>query len=263
MKMMKHQRCRRITAMENVSDLKEKNITMADKKKYKRPKLEDVRVGGKIGRLLLLKEIRMPHGNRTDAGYLCKCDCGNEKQILRSNLLSGAVVSCGCFQKDIVRKTNKKHGKAGDKVYNTWAEMKSRCFDKGHISYDRYGGRGITVCDRWKNSFEAFYADMGDPPGKDYSIDRIDNNGNYELGNCRWATTTQQARNKRNCVIVEYDGEKMCVTELAEKLGKNAALIRDRIKRGWDLNAAINTPSDTRNNKKWFIERQSKEYYGG
>lgn len=230
-----------------------------------RPNPNDVRVGGKIGRLLLIKDVRMPHGNRkyTDAGYLCKCDCGKEKMVLRSNLLSGAVTSCGCFQNELVRKRSKKHGKSHDRVYMIWADMKSRCFDNNRVEYERYGGRGISVCDKWKNSFKAFYDDMGDPPGDDYSIDRIDNNGNYEPGNCRWATTTQQSRNRRNCIVVEYEGEKMCVAELAEKIGKSATLIRSRLKSGWCLDEAINTPPDTRNKKKWFIERKNKEYYGG
>ena len=235
---------------------------MVDKNKYIRPEPNNVVVGGKVGRLLLLKEVRMPHGKGTDAGYLCKCDCGNEKKVLRSNLLSGAVVSCGCFHKEAASKSSKKHGKSGDRVYSAWADMKSRCYDKNHISYERYGGRGITVCDKWKNSFEAFYEDMGDPPADDYSIDRIDNNGNYEPGNCRWATPKQQSRNRRSCVMVEYNGEKMCITDLAEKLGMSAQLLRSRIKRGWDLDSAINTPPDTRNNKKWSIERKNKEFYG-
>ena len=230
---------------------------------YKRPNSKDVVVGGKVGRLLLLKEVRIQCKNRTVPGYLCQCDCGNTKIVHRSNLLSGAVISCGCFHKEVVSKKNGRHRKSGERVYRTWAEMKSRCFDKGHISYDRYGSRGITVCDRWKNSFDAFYEDMGDPPGDDYSIDRIDNNGNYEPGNCRWATPKQQSRNRRSCVTVEYNGEKMCITDLAEKLGMSAPLLRSRIKRGWDLDSAINTPPDTRNNKKWFIERKNKEYYGG
>lgn len=236
---------------------------MVDKKTYMRPNPDDVSVGGKVGRLLLIKEIRMPHGNRTEVGYLCRCDCGNETQVLRSNLLSGAITSCRCYQKEVVSKRNGRHRMSKERVYRTWVEIKTRCFDKNSTGYERYGGRGITMCDRWKNSFEAFLSDMGEPPGKEYSIDRINNNGNYEPGNCRWATPSQQSRNRRSCVMVEYNGEKMCVTDLAEKIGMSAPLLRSRIKRGWDLESAINTPPDTRNNKKWFIERKKKEYYGG
>lgn len=229
---------------------------MEDKKTYTKPNPNDVRVGGKVGRLLLLKDIRMPHGNKTDAGYLCRCECGNETMVLRSNLLCGSVVSCGCFHKEVASMANRKHRKSGDRVYRIWAEMKSRCLNNNNIGYERYGGRGIKVCDRWKDSFESFLVDMGEPPGNDYTIDRIDNNGDYEPSNCRWATPMQQSRNRRSCIMVEYGGEKICVAELAERLGISSQLLRRRIKRGWDLESAINTPSDTRNNKKWFVERK-------
>ncbi len=134
--------------------------------------------------------------------WICNCNCGTQNVSIRSNRLkSGLTKSCGCYQKEEVSKSNTKHGMSETKEYNTWENIISRCINSNNNQYKYYGGRGITICNRWKDSFENFYEDMGPRPGPEYSIDRIDNNGNYESSNCRWTTHKEQMRNTRKNVI--------------------------------------------------------------
>ena len=135
-----------------------------------------------------------------------------------------------------------KHGMRFTKTYRVWRAMNQRCQDETQESHHLYGGRGIIVCERWRK-FESFFADMGECPANG-SIDRIDTNGNYEPGNCRWATQKEQCRNKRNNVMLTHQGKTMSVIEWSELLGVSAMLIYKRIRRGWDDEKALTTPSD-------------------
>lgn len=140
--------------------------------------------------------------------YDCRCDCGEVKVVRIDSLRQAVVKSCGCWNRDL----HTTHGCSEDTEYNTWHGMKSRCLRKTDPNYHHYGGRGITVCDRWRYSFQNFFADMGRKPSLNHSIDRYpDKNGNYEPGNCRWATWKQQANNRRNnkissCEVLKSKG---------------------------------------------------------
>lgn len=153
-------------------------------------------------RLTVVK--RAANWTRRSPYWVCRCRCGTETTVTRSNLVSGATRSCGCLHNDqlaAIGRSNKTHGFTKSSTYVTWTAMKRRCFDVQHKDYSNYGARGITVCARWKNSFEAFLADMGARP-RGTSIDRFPNrNGNYEPGNCRWATPSEQTVNRRVTVL--------------------------------------------------------------
>jgi len=163
------------------------------------------RIGKKFGKLTIINVIK----NKGKKTYvLCKCDCGNTKQIRLDGITSGLVVSCGCFNKEQAIKTGKKkrtHGKTHTRIYRIWRKMKERCYyEADRRKYKYYGGRGITVYEEWKNSFEKFY-DWAITHGyaDNLSIDRIDVNGNYEPSNCRWITMAEQQRNKRNNIKIQ------------------------------------------------------------
>lgn len=159
--------------------------------------LDDL-TGVRFGNLVVISKSRkhqFPSG-QIEILWLCKCDCGNEVEVFGRNLKTGNTKSCGCLRENL--KT--KHGLWGSKVYKCWDNMRSRCYNKNMTEYDCYGGRGIRVCDEWKNNFQTFYDYVSKLPHfgeKGYSIDRINNDGNYEPSNVRWATAKEQANNQQ------------------------------------------------------------------
>ncbi len=192
--------------------------------------------GQKFGRLTVIERLfeRRNHDYRS-ALWLCRCDCGNEVRTYAGYLKSGNTKSCGCLHKEAVTK----HGFRHLPEYNIWRGMLDRCYNKETAAYPRYGGRGITVSDEWKESFEAFYRDMGTRPSEDYSIDRKDNDKGYSKENCRWATSEEQMRNRSNNVYYEKDGEKKLLKQWCNELGLNISTVYDRIRRGWTFEEAI------------------------
>jgi hypothetical protein len=138
------------------------------------------------------------------------------------------------------------HGMYKRPEYDTWKQMKQRCYNPKCQRYNRYGARGIKVCDRWRDSFEAFYADMGPRPSAAHSIERDDNNGDYEPGNCRWATKAEQNRNRGDNVILGHDGRSMTMAEWAREIGMGAKTLEYRIKGGWTIHDALTLPVEQR-----------------
>jgi hypothetical protein len=156
--------------------------------------------GNRFHRLLVIELSKQVHSKTSRAAfYLCKCDCGNEKIISINSLRSGKTKSCGCLHIEAIKnaKHSITHGKSYVSEYSIWSDMKKRCFNKKSTHFNHYGGRGITVCEHWL-VFENFYKDMGPRPSKKHSLDRVDNNGNYQPNNCRWATKREQNLNKRH-----------------------------------------------------------------
>lgn len=163
----------------------------------------------------------------------CQCGCGSErKSVNGSSLRRGISKSCGTEHKRATSEAKRTHGRTGTYEYRTWLAMKKRCLDANDSGYYKYGARGITVCERWLLSFEAFFEDMGEKPSKIHSIDRINNGGNYEPGNCRWATPKEQARNRRSTRMYTYNGETLCLTDWCVRLGLNKKTVMTRIHQG-------------------------------
>lgn len=166
--------------------------------------------------------------------WRCKCDCGQIAMVRSDNLKTGNTKGCGCLSGSWT-----KHGKTGSRAYSAWCGMHSRCGDLDDLNY---GGREIKVCDHW-DSFENFFADMGEPQ-EGYSIDRIDNDGNYEPSNCRWATCKEQARNRRSNIQIRFNNRSLTLSEWSEILGINRSTLRARINRyGWPVIKALTTPA--------------------
>jgi hypothetical protein len=179
-------------------------------------------VGQRLGRVTVLRD-----GNKKQSGRRtvdCRCECGTEFNCEPRDLLRGKTKSCGCYQRDAVSRSSARrvtHGMTGTPEYNSWIKMKARCNNIEDAKYPDYGGRGIKVCLAWDDDFERFYRDLGSKPAADFTLDRIDVNGNYEPENCRWASPKEQSRNKRSHRFVEYMGREMPLSEACELAGIN------------------------------------------
>jgi hypothetical protein len=193
--------------------------------------------GKKFYRLTAIKFVKTSHENGTIWEFIC--DCGNKKQIRLRSVTSGVTKSCGCLPR-----VKPKHGMYKTDEYLIWRSMKQRCLNIKHVAYPHYGARGIRICDMWIKSFDSFYQDMGSRPSKKHSIDRIDNEKGYCKENCRWATKSEQGANKRNTIKVLQNGQLYTVRDLYDKnkLKIGYAQFATRIKRGWSIEKAINTP---------------------
>lgn len=197
--------------------------------------------GQRFGRLVAVQTVSSSKGH---IRWLCQCDCGREVSAFTDNLRRGHTRSCGCLQRELAVERNLIHGQSfrgggASRLYTTWAGMKGRCDNPANGTYEYYGGRGIRVCAEWADflAFERWalthgYADS-------LSIDRIDNNGDYEPANCRWTDRkTQQRNTSRNSVFL-YRSKPTCLAELAEISGINRRTIRERIRRGWSVESAV------------------------
>lgn len=173
-----------------------------------------------------------------DPVWICRCTCGVEKNVIASSLLSGRSKSCGCAK----NKRNIKHGMHRTSEYVIWSGMIERCHNKNNKRFKDYGARGISVCDEWRESFEAFHIDMGNRPSKRHSIDRIDFLKGYNKENCRWATMSEQNLNKSNNHLIPYNGEMLPYTQVARMIGMKPSTLSKRLRLGWDIERAISEP---------------------
>jgi hypothetical protein len=175
----------------------------------------------------------------------CICECGATKIIASKTLWSGASKSCGCFNKEVIINRNKKEingiFSTNHDLYSIWKGIKKRCTNKNCKAYKNYGGRGISICDRWSKSFANFVKDMGDRPAG-YSIERINNEKGYYPENCKWAGRLEQAANQRSCRYIACNGQIKTCSEWSRNLNGNKSLVYNRIRLGWEHKKAVTTP---------------------
>jgi hypothetical protein len=201
--------------------------------------------GQRFGRLTVEKRVPRPSSVSKRATYwLCRCDCKSVLVVRQDALTTGNTQSCGCGTVDATRLRSITHGLSGTTTYTVWWRMRQRCEDQNDAAYHDYGGRGITVCARW-HSFESFLEDMGERP-EGLTIERINNDGSYEPSNCRWATRTEQGRNKRSNRLLTYGGETRPLSEWAEIKGLRMRTLWARLYvYNWTLDRALTTQVST------------------
>lgn len=197
-------------------------------------------IGKRYGRLTVLVKnpVSSPSNNTR---WDCVCDCGRVTTVIGSKLVNGHTSSCGCFHEEQFRASTLKHGMSSTPEYNIWCGIKDRCYNSRNEAYQRYGGRGITMCDRWRESFQNFYDDMGGKPSENHSIERLDNDKGYSSDNCVWATPTEQANNRRSNNYQEYNGVTKTVAEWSREYSMSYAKLSKRLKKGIDIHTAVTT----------------------
>lgn len=201
--------------------------------------------GFTFGRLKVLERApREPRFGKL-AAWLCECECGNVVAVKGMSLRNGDTRSCGCLHRQKCRERRLKHDRSNTREYRSWAAAKTRCYNPRQSHWPHYGGRGITMCAEWSADFRAFLRDMGPCP-EGYSLDRIDVNGNYEPGNCRWASPIQQANNARHVPRISFRGESHSVSEWARILGIPRERLKMRLQRGWTPERALTEPPRVR-----------------
>lgn len=200
--------------------------------------------GQRFGRLTV---VSYAFTRKTDVMWNCVCDCGKHTIVSRSDLKKGKSKSCGCYRIERSKEANKgakhglTHGLSNTRIYHIWRGIKDRCFNEKKDRYKNYGGRGITICDEWRNDFQAFYNwAMLHGYSENLTIDRIDVNGNYEPSNCRWITKGEQANNTRNNHLITYCGETKTIAQWAKKIGIKYSTLSARINSyGWSIEKAL------------------------
>lgn len=211
-------------------------------------------VGPKFGRWTVLSQaasvlyerdggLGTPHEHRR---WLCLCTCGTEKEVAELALRSGRSISCGCYNRERSAAKHTTHGAtAGGRQsaeYSTWKAMLARCYNPNNKRYKDYGGRGIGVCDEWKESFSTFLHEVGLRPSPRHSIDRIHNDRGYEPGNCKWSEPHEQMINRRKSYLVEVDQGRIALSDLAKGSGIPANTLRARLELGWTVDRATSVP---------------------
>ncbi len=203
------------------------------------PKLEDLK--DKEFDFLTVQHREGTHPTRRCPLWRCKCRCGAKPLVAAPELRSGAATSCGCKKIAAVKRLKYRHGLEGSSEYRIWESLKKRCLNSKAANYKDYGGRGIRIALRW-HDFVNFYADMGPRPSSKHSIERKENSGDYTPDNCRWATSKEQNRNRRNNRLITFNNETRCLQEWAELKGLTRVCLRDRLNASWSIEDALNTP---------------------
>lgn len=205
--------------------------------------------GERFGRLTVLHEV--PRKSPRKRRFLCRCDCDATVEVDLNKMRTGHTKSCGCLHleararniESAPRNGSPKHGMNKTPEHMAWVSMKQRCTNSRKREWPHYGGRGIRVCERWMNSFDAFFSDVGPRPSTNHSIDRIDVNGHYEPGNCRWATQQEQVENTRVARLVTINGKTQTISSWEREMALSKGQVRAREVAGWSLEEAILTPS--------------------
>lgn len=213
------------------------------KRRYK-----DIEIGDSFGRLIVV--TRLPRLPYEDLFWRCSCSCGKMTIVVDQSLKSGGTKSCGCLRVEVTQERTTTHGhtsklrsKTGSTPeYEAWKQMIGRCYGTYTASYKTHGARGIRVCDDWRHSFGAFLIYMGLKPSPELTLERINNNGNYEPGNVKWATKKEQARNRRTNRLITVNGVTKCLQEWSEDSGVSHTLILYRLRAGWGEEELLTAP---------------------
>ncbi len=197
-------------------------------------------IGKKFNKLTVLERSSIKSRNVV---WKCRCDCGNITFVETCNLKANRVKSCGCLKLEKFIERSTKHNQRHTKLYEVWKSIKQRCLNPNNRSYKNYGLRGISICDEWKNDFNTFYTwSMKNGYNSKLSIDRINNNGNYEPSNCRWVDRTTQANNKRTNHFITYDNKTLTIAQWSQETGISPCAIYCRLQRGWSPEKTLTTP---------------------
>lgn len=203
-----------------------------------------VSVGQRFGRwTVTASDLKLK--NRSESFALCQCDCGESRIVAAGHLRAGKSQSCGCLRSELLRQRNTVHGQASrtaPAMYCTWRDMIDRCHNPRDTAFQYYGGRGITVCDRWRSSVADFVADMGPRPHPKLTLERIDNDLGYSPDNCIWATMKAQLRNTRRTRMLTHGGRTQCFTDWAKEVGIRCSTLDSRLRSGWSIERALDTP---------------------
>lgn len=203
------------------------------------PRFKDL-TGLTFGRWEVLGYAGTKQGSRQQIGFwLCHCQCGTEREVPGSSLKQGASQSCGCLTAETTGNRRRTHGMSASAEYKIWQMMIDRCTNPNSGKFSYYGGRGIAVCERWRESFENFFADMGPRPSEQYSIERENGDGNYEPSNCHWATLGEQRSNQRNNHLITHNGKTMTLAAWSRETGLKRETISQRLRRGASIADAL------------------------